>query len=370
MNRFSFDVDLGTVFQAPRVVQMVSLDGVEIHVPPKGERPQLSAGTKTSEQPKPVEESSTPAVIIKEVLLNNARLVILPKERKKTPLEFDIHRLRLVKSDGGAGMEYDAALTNAKPPGEIQSKGTFGPWVADEPADTPLAGEYTFEKADLGVFKAIAGILRSTGRFEGRLSSIHAQGEATVPDFRLKMAGNPVPLATRFEVEVDGTNGNTILKPVRATLGKTKFTTSGGVIKHEANQRRTIKLDVSMPQGDLEDLLKLAMKGSPFMEGQIALKTSIDIPPLSGKVKEKIALDGEFQVTNGKFLKSTIQDQIDGLSRRGQGQPKNEKIDEVISAMGGVFRLDNEVITFYPLSFEVPGAAIDLTGTYDLDAGH
>ena len=72
-------------------------------------------------------------------------------------------------------MKYDATLTNAKPPGEIQSNGTFGPWNAAEPGDTPLTGEYRFEKADLSVFAGIAGILRSTGRFTGSLSSIAAR---------------------------------------------------------------------------------------------------------------------------------------------------------------------------------------------------
>src|SRR6185369_478625 len=98
--------------------------------------------------------------------------------------------------------------------------------AAGDPGDSPLAGDYLFEKADLGVFAGVAGILRSTGTFEGTLSAIEARGEATVPDFRLKMANNPVPLTTEFAVLVDGTNGNTVLKPVRATLGSTHFTTS------------------------------------------------------------------------------------------------------------------------------------------------
>src|SRR5262249_18800593 len=162
---------------------------------------------------------------------------------------------------------------------------------------------------------------------------------------------------TRFEVLVDGTNGNTVLKPVIATLGSTNFTTSGTVIKHEAAQHRSIVLDVNMPQGQMRDVLRLAMKGAPFMEGLLNLKTKLEIPPLNGKVKDKLRLDGRFDITEGHFLKSTIQDQIDSLSRRGQGQPKNEEIDEVISRMQGAFRLDNAVITFSDLRFGVPGAA-------------
>ena len=75
-------------------------------------------------------------------------------------------------------MKYDAALTNAKPPGEILSKGTFGPWAAEEPGDTPVSGEYDFRDADLSVFKGIAGTLASTGDFDGSLSSLSVHGRA------------------------------------------------------------------------------------------------------------------------------------------------------------------------------------------------
>jgi hypothetical protein len=305
-------------------------------------------------------------VLIEEVLIRNARLVILPRETKKVPLDFDIHDLRLESAGPGVAMKYDAALTNAKPPGEIRSQGSFGPWASGEPGESPLSGEYLFEKADLGVFAGIAGILKSTGRFKGSLDSIDVVGEASVPDFRLKRAGNPVPLMTRFEVLVDGTNGNTILKPVIATLGTTKFHTSGGVIKHEGDLRRAVRLDVSMPKGELRDLLRLAMKGSPFMEGQFFLKTKIDIPPLTGKVREKLMLNGRFEISDGKFLRSTIQEQIDGLSRRGQGQPKNQEIDEVVSQMRGKFNLKDEVLTFNSLTFGIPGANVALRGNYDM----
>jgi hypothetical protein len=373
MKKIGFHVDLGTLLDESKTIKLITIDGMEINVPPKGQRRSI-AKTDPAKTPAPPPEpggqpaNKPPRVLIKEVQIADAKLTILPKDPAKNPLKFDIHRLRFESTGTGTAMKYGAALTNAKPPGEIKSAGTFGPWMKDEPGDTPLAGDYTFDKADLGVFSGIAGILNSTGKFEGTLSSINAQGQASVPDFRLKMSNNQVPLNTTFEVLVDGTNGNTILKPVRARLGSTNFTTSGGVIKHEGETRRTIMLDVSMPNGDLRDVLRLAMKGSPFMEGRLNLKTKVGIPPLSGKVREKLMLDGRFTVSDAKFLKSTIQDQIDTLSRRGQGQPKSEVIDEVVSGMKGVFQLENELLTFQSLTFGVPGAEVDLAGTYNLDA--
>jgi hypothetical protein len=361
MKKFRFEVDLGTLFDTPRTVQSVLLEGMEISIPPEGERPELSAGSSPKKT-----GGSQPWVLIKDVTIRDARLLILPKDKKKVPLEFFIHDLRLNSAGIGVAMRYNAALTNPKPPGAIHSVGSFGPWNAEEPGDTPLSGDYTFGKADLGVFAGIAGILNSTGHFDGTLDSIHAKGQASVPDFQLKMAGNPVPLVTQFEALIDGTNGNTILQPVRAMLGTTKFTTSGGVVKHESDLLRTISLDVSLPQGNLQDLLRLAVKGTPFMEGQIFLKARIDIPPLTGKVREKLKLDGQFEVQHGKFLRFTTQDKIDSLSRRGQGKPNSEEIDQVVSGMKGAFKLENEVIRFRSLSFSVSGAKVALTGNYDL----
>jgi hypothetical protein len=359
MNKFTCEVDLGTLFETQKIVRSVTVAGMEINVPPKGERPELSRGHNDSE--------IDTGVIIEEAAITASVLSIFPTERNKPPLRFELHQIRLRSVGKNVAMDYDAALTNAKPPGEILSKGKFGPWAAGEPGDTPLVGQYEFNDANLGVFSGIAGILDSTGRFNGTLSSIEVQGEASVPDFRLKMSGNRVPLKTRFEVLVDGTNGDTILKPVHGILGTTSFSTSGGIIKHEGDAARAINLDVVMPKGNLRDLLGLAMKGAPFMEGLILLKTKIDIPPLTGKVREKLMLDGQFEITQAKFLRSKIQSRIDELSRRGRGQPKNEELDAVVSGMAGTFHLQNEIIEFKALSFAVPGAGVDLAGTYNLD---
>jgi hypothetical protein len=85
-----------------------------------------------------------------------------------------------------------------------------------------------------------------------------------------------------------------------------------------------------MPDGAIGDLLRLAAKGPPFMDGRVLLETRIDIPPLVGKVREKLILDGRFELLEGKFLRSTIQD-----SRQPQpprlGAPMNTQIDEVVS---------------------------------------
>lgn len=367
LRRFNATLDLQTLFTAVKDVPLIVLDGMEITLPPKGQRPDFNNAERAGEN-KEDQAANNTGVMIDHVSIRDAKLTILPRDKSRTPLEFDLHDIQLRSAGKNVAMNYEAFLTIPKPKGQIHSNGTFGPWAAGEPSDTPLAGDYLFENADLGVFNGIAGILKSTGHFEGQLGTITAKGEATVPDFRLKMSGNPVPLYTTFEVGVDGTNGNTELKPVHARLGKTNFVTSGVIVKHEGDKRKTISLDAHMPAGNLPDVLRLAMKGPSFMEGTLKLDTHIEIPPLSGKVKEKLMLDGKFDVTNGKFLKSTIQDQIDNLSRKAQGRPKDEEIDEVVHRMTGDFHLDDQVLTFRSLAFAVMGAAVNVNGDYDM--GH
>jgi hypothetical protein len=361
IKKLFFIVDLGVLSESSKTVEFVSLDGVEINIPPKGDRPDVEVSDGWGK-----DKSGKLNVLIKDAQFNAALLVIHPRDKSKQPLRFAIEHLHLKSAGTASAMKYTAAMTIPKPPGTLHSEGSFGPWMASEPGDTALNGDYSFDNANLGIFHAIAGTLNSTGKFEGTLDSVRARGEANVPNFRLKAIGNAVPLSTRFEALVDGTNGNTILQPVRAKLGGTNFTTTGAVIKHESQARRSISLKVSMPNGDMRDLLRLATKGPPFMEGEINLRTRIDIPPLTGTVKGKLLLDGDLDITNAKFLRSTIQEQIDQLSRRGQGQPKNQEIDEVVSNMKGSFRLDDQIMTFRSLSFDVPGASVEIAGDYDM----
>jgi hypothetical protein len=365
VQKFHFDLNMDSLLHPPLVVSEVFVDGMQIRVPPRNEQAHLLGPARVGGAGRSAFHGGA---IIEKIRIRNAALVLQPRNPQRFPLEFDISDLQLESAGAGIPWKYDATLKNAKPPGNIHALGAFGPWVAEEPAATPVTGSYRFENANLGVFAGIAGTLQSTGRFDGPLSALRVQGEAMVPDFRLRRAGTPVPLFTRFTALVDASNGNTTLEPVAATLGATNFTTSGAIIRHESNQPRAVSLNVAMPNGDLRDVLRLAMRGAPFMEGRLVLNTKLDIPPLTGKVTEKLQLDGSFQVLQGQFLNSTIQNQIDNLSKRAEGQPQNPESHQAVSQMMGTFVMENATIRFRKLSFGIPGADLDLTGDYNLDS--
>ena len=364
------EVDMESLWRETVLVGPVELNGLEITIPPKGERPNLGekADGETAPAPQSEDKPKPPQVLIDGIRADGARLTILPRDPSKNPLFFEIHELLMNSAGPGVPLRYSATLTNAKPPGQVQSKGSFGPWDASEPSETPLSGDYDFRSADLGVFKGIAGTLSSTGRFKGKLSEFEVDGETRTPNFRLKSSGNPVPLTTQFHALVDGTNGNTLLQPLDATLGSSEFRVKGGIVRNVDEKGKTVDLDVLLVRGSIEDLLRLAMKDkNPFLGGSVALKMKFVLPPGRGEIADRLNIDGEFKLDDAHFTTPAIRGKLDELSRRGQGQPKNLEISEVPARLAGDFHLANGKIDFPRVGFSVPGAAVDLKGIYDFN---
>jgi hypothetical protein len=117
--------------------------------------------------------------------------LIIPRDSDKPPKVWSIHDLRMGALSLDKPMTFSAALENAVPPGAIETSGTFGPWGREEPGQTPLEGKFTFEHADLGVFKGISGILSAVGTFGGALERIEVHGVTDTPDFTVTAGGHP-----------------------------------------------------------------------------------------------------------------------------------------------------------------------------------
>jgi AsmA-like C-terminal region len=265
---------------------------------------------------------------------------------------------------------FNAQLTNAVPPGEIITKGSFGPWSPDDPGQTPLAAEYTFDHADLGVFKGISGILSSQGKFGGVLEKIEVEGKTSTPDFTVSVGGHPVALDTVFSATVDGTNGDTLLHPVTARFLNTVITANGGVVKNVEKGGRVIALEVVVDKGRMEDLLLLAVKADkPVMTGAIRFHTRFELPPGAGDIADRLNLNGRFDVAKAEFTNPEVAGKIQTLSRKGQGRPEDEEAGSSVSELKGHFVLDNGTITFRGLTFIVTGAEVALKGKYGMDKG-
>ena len=358
-DQIKIESDIATLYNGPRVINRVVIKGLKLTIPPRAERPKMQPGPP-SQNP----------ILIETIVADGATLVILPSKAGKEPLDFALTKLTLKTNGANQPFSYQTTLTIPKPPGLVTATGHFGPWNGQDPRQTKLDGTYNYVEADLGVFKGIDGTMASTGKFSGALETIDAEGECRVPNFRLSMAGNPVPLTVQYKALVDGADGDTYLKQVNAKLGNTYFTAKGEVVGLKGHPGRAIHLNVIMPKGDLKDILKLAMKGNkPFLEGAVNLKSSIDIPRGNIHVVEKLKLKGRFEIREANFTSNAIQDKIDGLSKRASGHPKGKTFENIPATFNGQFRMAEGKLDFEPVVFVVPGALVDLTGSYQVEPG-
>jgi autotransporter translocation and assembly factor TamB len=263
-------------------------------------------------------------------------------------------------------MPFRAELTNPIPRGEIETEGRFGPWSRESPGATPLEGKYSFTNVDLSTIKGIAGTLTSTGDFRGALGRIEVTGETRTPDFRLEVAGNALPLTTTFEAQVDGTDGDTYLKAVDATLGRTAIATSGAIASTPGVKGRTVQLNVKIADGRIDDLLLLAVKSrEPMLTGRLALHTDFLLPPGKADVVERLRLNGAFDVLSGQFRDAGVQSKLGAMSARASGE-LGQPPDRMATEFEGKFRLADGTLSLAALKFRIPGAAVQLDGTYGL----
>lgn len=376
IRRFSGRTDFWTLIDRRNHVNLVRLEGLEIRVPPRGH-----AAEQETEEDHEVVASAEPGhdttrlpFEIQTIIADGALLEIEPKQPGKEPLRFDIQKLTLDTVSRGQPMAFQAKLTNPKPPGLIDTNGSFGPWQRDDPRATPVSGKYTFQNADLGVFKGISGTLASTGNYQGILQHIEVDGGTDTPNFALKRGGQSVRLKTTFHSIVNGTDGDTILDPVDATFLKTEFICKGGVVHEDAKEGKTVSLDAVTKSARIEDILRLVTGDSrPLLKGAVDFKTKIIIPQGHEEVLDKLQLDGEFGIESGEFTSAAVQQRLRTLSNRARGISKEEEQGLPQQTVGsnfyGRFTLNHATVSFSRLSFSVPGAAINLAGRYNLRSG-
>ena len=368
IDRFEVDVDLLTLLLfRPVRIERVALEGLEIHVPPRGGGDDAADDTGDAADGAADDgQDDAPAFTIDAVDAPGTRLYVHRANPADEPLLWDIETLTLTAAGTVEPMRFEGTLRNARPPGLIETVGAFGPWQEDDLGATPVSGTYAFDDADLSVFRGIRGTLSSQGEYSGVLARLAVSGTTDTPDFALTSSGNPVPLRTTFDAVVDGTSGDTLLQPVRGELGATRILAEGGIVHRDGVDGKTIDLDVTVAGGRLEDLLMLSMAGpEPFMTGQVDVNTRMLLPQGDRDVIDKLRLEGSFRLGSALFAEATLQERIDGLSRSGRGEPEAEP-ERTASNLGGAFTLAETVVTLPDLTFEVPGAAVELRGTYGL----
>jgi hypothetical protein len=312
--------------------------------------------------------------------------ILVETEENDGPLAFRFQQLKLHDVSKDSKVRYLAALQNPEPTGDLKLQGQIGPFQREHPGNIPLSGSYTFENAKLEQFKGIGGVLSSEGKFSGQLKAIDVDGSTETPDFQLDVGIHPIDLRTKFHATVDGTNGDVRLEKVETSWGKTTVNWSGTIEGPEgAKDQKTVTLDLSSDSARVQDLLILFVHDevSP-MSGAISFSGHATVVPKPERFLEKLKVDGDFSIKEGKFSKHETQQNVEVLSARAQGHADRIEDDQERDKRKGSHTLESDlqpvtsnvkakvalrdgIAHLSDVTFEVPGATALLTGTYALE---
>jgi hypothetical protein len=308
-------------------------------------------------------------VHIGKVQAENSVLEIEAAGKGEPATRFAIHHFAISGLGGAGAMNFEAALTNPQPHGEISARGQIGPWAAGDLALTPAAGSYSFRHADLATIGGIAGTLASDGKFEGTIRALHVTGDVEVPDFQVRRSTHRTQLRSHFQAIVDGTNGNVTLQEARSRLALTTVD-AAGEIAARGHDQRSAALTLEIPQGRVQDVLLLFIRAPKApMSGVAGFRGKALIPSGPRPFVERIVMEGDFGVNAGHFTSGHTQQSLDKLSAKARGNSEKDEDDpsSVLSDLKGHAVLRDATVTFTGLQFRVPGALAKMHGTYNFE---
>ena len=342
-------------------VRLIQADGLRVAIPALGTDEHFETPPRSS-------------LVIDSMVADGGALEFATRRPHTRPLKFSFHKFLLndVGSDGPA--KFRASFSNPEPPGEVNASGTFGPWNQQKVGHTPVAGEYSFQHADLGVYGGIAGLLASSGKFAGPLDHIAVHGTTDIPDFAVTSSSHQVRLRTEFQATVDGTNGDTFLESATANLWRTTIWSGGSIAGTSSGDGKTASIDLATKDGRIEDLLRLFTDAPRApMSGSISFNAKATVPSGDRAFLDKVTLQGDFGIDGGKFTKPYTQQAVNNFSSGARGdkkhpesEPDEPDAETVLSDLKGHVSLTNGTAHFTNLSFNVPGASAVMEGSYNL----
>lgn len=361
IQKLVIQADYGDLFLRPGYISRIMLDGLHIQVPPRGSS---VSSAQSFSQSDPISART----VIGEIDSDGALLEI--GRRNDSPLKFEIHNIRLHSVGLKKVMSYSVELRNPLPPGEIRSAGKIGPWRPHDLGQIPVSGDYKFDRADLGVFSGIQGQLSSTGKFAGRLAEIDVAGATDVPDFAVKTNGHAFPLKSRFQAQVDGTNGDVQVTRMSVLLAETPVEVRGSILGNPGVPGKATSLDLISNKGRVQDVLRPFAKAPiPPMSGPMNFRAHVLLVDNNRRFLKRVSLVGDFSIAGGRFAKPKTQHSVDQLSQSSR-EVKNKKDDAdppvVVANLSGHVNLSDGFARFSNLSFDVPGAVAQMNGMFNV----
>ncbi len=345
-----------------RRVRLVEVDGLHIIIPPVGSR-----GNTEDFPPGSSGDFAGPSTVVEDLDIRDAELDI-QRSGDAGQFAYPIRQLIIRNLRKGQTITYMVDMQNAKPSGRIQAHGSFGPLIAGQLGSTAVGGDFIFAPINLADLHGISGKLSASGHFGGTLSAIETAVDAATPDFAVGH-GRPTPVSVKAGGTVNGLNGDVLIRSLDARTGATTVHAAGGIV----GSPKVTNLDLSVDNGRAQDLLRPFIHGEVPVTGPVILRSHAYVAPAAQgrKFLQRLRMDGRFNLPRERITNPATERKLTDFSQRVQvAHPTASEGDgsapDVISRLSGAAKIRNGIAYARGLNFQVPGAAINLNGTFNL----
>ena len=347
-------------------VQLVEVTGLHVVIPP--------VGSKENQEDFPSGSSADfagPTTAVEKFHVRDSELDI--QRVHGGEFRFPIHDLVILNLQRGQTTRYKVDMQNAKPTGRIQSAGKFGPLNPKNLGATPLSGEFLFSSVQLADLGKIGGTLSAKGRFSGSLAAVEAEADSDVPDFAVSK-GRATGFTGHVQMTINGLTGNMVLHRVDVKTGATNIHAEGNIMSNPG-QPKVTNLDIAIGQGRVQDVLRPFFKAKVPVTGAIALKNHVRLDGGRPGVTflQRLHMEGSFSVPAERLTNEKNEKSLSAFSERAQGikQPANDEDGsrddtDAVSSLNGDVMVRGGVLSTQRLTFALPGAEANLSGTFDL----
>jgi len=348
-------------------VRMVEVEGLHIVLPANGSRAQ-----REDFPPGSSADFSGPSTVVEQLNIHSAVLDIMRTDGNR--YSFAIRQLVIRNLRQGQAVGYTLDMQNANPIGHIQANGNFGPILPSNLGGTPVSGTFTFSDANLAGIHGISGALTAGGRFCGTMAAIEADTTSEVPNFAVGR-GTPTSIGATAHSTINCINANIELHTIELRIGATAIRVQGTII----GSPKVTNLDITVTGGDAQDLLRPFLHDEVPIRGSVWLHSHAYLAASENRQRflQRLHMDGTFDMPAERLTNQPTEQKLSAFSQRAQApkSPKNETrprtIDtDVLSSLNGRTEIRDGVVTTERLTFQVPGASVELNGTFDLRSGN
>jgi len=353
-------------------VRSVDITGLHIVVP--------AIGSRENHEDFPPGSSSGftgPEAAVQQLRIHDSTLDIMRAHGGR--YSFPIRMLAIYNLQQGSKLSYSLDMRNPQPGGHIFATGTFGPLNPGNLGLTPLTGDFTFAEVNLHDVGDVSGTLASKGSFQGTLRHIDANASSETPNFAVGH-GQPTPVSASVKCSINGLTGDVVLDGVDAKTNSTGIHVQGGVV----GSPKVVDVDISVPSGRAQDILRPFFPGVPPVAGKVWLHSHAHVDGGGNGVPflDRLHLDGSFDVPDERLTDHAEEHELSDFSSRAQSSKpgKQQSVIEapasnadqpedgvdVLSSLQGPAKIEKGIITTQRLTFQVPGASADFHGTFDL----